>query len=343
MSVADSAIEVGNKVGRSFSLSSMLPALLLVGWIALVVPATSPFGATLKTQALQQSLTQWSVGKAAALLVSTLVVALALHPLLFATTQFLEGYWGPSRLAVALAHRRASRYRAKAAQLDALEEEAAQVVRSYAESAAEASGINPSSEFFPEFRSGWLASPAGQVAFLSEWRRDAAAKAREGYPLEGNRSMPTRLGNALRRDEDRIGQQYGLSALAVAGHIGLLAPTDQAGYVTDSRQQLDRAVRLCSVSLFAALLTFGWLVTSGWLLLFSLVPLAFAYLCYRGSVAAAQDYTYAVAVVLDLNRFALYDALHLNHPVSSSAEVEQNELLMQLLIGRRVNLPYRPS
>ncbi len=137
--------------------------------------------------------------------------------------------------------------------------------------------------------------------------------------------MPTRLGNALRRDEDKIGQQYGLSALAVAGHISLVAPTEQAAYVTDARQQLDRAVRLCSVGLLASVLTSGWLVTGGWLLALALVPLTFAHLCYRGSVAAAQDYTYAVAVVLDLNRFALYDALHVNLPGSSGAEVAQNE------------------
>jgi hypothetical protein len=321
----------------------MLPALLLVGWTFVLVSATSPFGAHFDAQSLQQSVTQWSIGKAAGVLVSTLVVALALHPLLFATTQLLEGYWGPSRLAVALAHRRALRYRVKATELDAVEERATQEVDAYAESAAAASGIRPQDEAYPEFRSGWLASPEGTVAFFSEWTRDAAAKAREGYPLEGNRSMPTRLGNALRRDEDKIGQQYGLSALAVAGHLSLLAPGDQAAYVTDARLQLDRAVRLCSVGLFAALLTFAWLLTSGWLLTLSLVPLAFAYLCYRGSVAAAQDYTYAVAVVLDLNRFDLYDALHLNLPGSSGAELEQNKLLMQLLIGRRVDVLYRPQ
>jgi hypothetical protein len=227
--------------------------------------------------------------------------------------------------------------------LDTLEERAVQAVDGHAESAAAAAGIRPDSAAFPEFRGGWLASPEGQVAFLSEWRRDAAAKAREGYPLEGNRSMPTRLGNTLRRDEDKIGQQYGLSALAVAGHISLLAPGEQAAYVTDARQQLDRAVRLCSVGLLAALLTFAWLITSGWLLTLALAPLTFAHLCYRGSVAAAQDYTYAVAVVLDLNRFAFYDALHVNLPGTSGAEVEQNELLMQLLIGRRVDVPYRHS
>lgn len=343
MSITDSAIEVGNKVGRSFSLSSVLPALLLVGWILVLVPATFPFGAPLDTQSLQQSVTQWPLGKVSALLLSTFVVALALHPLLFATTQLLEGYWGPSRLAVSLAHRRATRYRLRATELDAAEANAAQAVDAYADSAAAASGLLPADDDFLEFRSGWLASPEGQVAFFSEWTRDAAAKAREGYPLEGNRSMPTRLGNALRRDEDKIGQQYGLSALAVAGHISLLAPGDQATYVADARQQLDRAVRLCSVGLFAAFLTFAWLVTSGWLLAVTLVPLAFAYLCYRGSVAAAQDYTYSVAVVLDLNRFALYDALHMKLPTSSRMELEQNKLLMQLLIGRRVDIRYRNS
>jgi hypothetical protein len=341
VSVTDAAIDVGNKVGRSFSLSSMVPALLLVAWIFVLVTATSPFGAPFDSRSLQQAVTHWSLGKGAALLVTTFVVALALHPLLFATTQLLEGYWGPSRLAVALAHRRALRYRDKAAELDILEERAAQAVDAYAESAAAASGIRPQDHAFAEFRSGWLASPGGKVAFLSEWARDSAAKAREGYPLEGNRSMPTRLGNALRRDEDKIGQQYGLSALAVAGHISLIAPGDQAAYVTDARQQLDRAVRLCSVGLFAALLTFAWLLTSGWLLTLALVPLTFAYVCYRGSVAAAQDYTYAVAVVLDLNRFALYDALHVSLPGSSGAEVEQNKLLLQLLIGRRVDVQYR--
>ncbi len=341
MSIANSAIEVGNKVGRSFSLSSMLPALVLVGWIFVLVPATLPFGAAFNAEAFQASITQWSLARAGALLLSTFIVALVLHPLLFATTQLLEGYWGPSRVAVAFAHRRALTYRARATKLEDVEEQAAQAVERHATSAAAASGIALDGDDFADFRGGWLASPGGKIAFLSEWRRDAAAKAREGFPVEGNRTMPTRLGNALRRDEDKVGQQYGLSALAVAGHISLLAPAEQSAYVADARQQLDRAVRLCSVGLFAALLTFAWLITSGWLLALAIVPLAFAHLCYRGSVASAQEYTYAVAVLLDLNRFTLYDALHLDPPSSTSAEVAQNEQLTQLLIGRRVDLPYR--
>jgi len=321
----------------------MVPALLLVGWTALLVPATYPFGSGFHLASLETRITDWSVGKAVTLLFATFVVALATHPLLFATTQLLEGYWGPSRLGVALAHRRALRHRRRAERLETAEEEASRSVDDSVEAAAAELVIQWERADFEHFRRGWLASPKGDVAFLEEWRRDAAGKAREAYPLEGNRSMPTRLGNALRRDEDKIGQQYGLSALSVAGHISLLAPTEQAGYVSDSRQQLDTAVRLSSMGLIATLMTFAWLITSGWLLTLALAPLAFAYLCYRGAVAAAQDYTHAVGVVLDLNRFALYNALRMKPPRTSGAEVAQNAQLMQMLMGRRVDVDYRES
>jgi hypothetical protein len=86
------------------------------------------------------------------------------------------------------------------------------------------------------------------------------------------------LGNTLRRYEDRVGTQYGLDAITTAPHFSLVAPEAHVAYVRDTRQLLDTTVRLCFVSLLAAVLTVAALVTDGWWLLIALVSYGLAYL-----------------------------------------------------------------
>jgi hypothetical protein len=91
-------------------------------------------------------------------------------------------------------------------------------------------------------------------------------------------------------------------------------------YVNDQRSQMDLAVRMCMTGMFACVLTVVMLWRSGPWLFVALLPYLVAYLAYRGAVVAAGQYGRAVAVVIALNRFALYERLQLPRPATASAE-----------------------
>ena len=143
--------------------------------------------------------------------------------------------------------------------------------------------------------------------------------------------MPTRLGNALRSAEDTAGQQYGLDAITTAPHFALIAPESHVAYLRDSREQFDLAVRLCSVSLLATVITVPAVFADGLWLLLALVPYTLAYVAYRAAVSAADEFTTAVSTIIDLDRFALYQHLGIRRPRNSTEERTTNAKLVRLL------------
>lgn len=68
-----------------------------------------------------------------------------------------------------------------------------------------------------------------------------------------------------------------------------------------------------------------------WLLI-SLVPFGLAWLCYQGAVTAAQEYGASLRMLLDLNRFALYEQMRLPLPLplSTTGERATAEALTEL-------------
>jgi len=154
----------------------------------------------------------------------------------------------------------------------------------------------------------------------------------DNYPAP-DRVLPTRRGNTLRAFEDSAGKQYGLDAITTAPHFFLIAPDRHMQYVRDSREQLDIAVKLCTVSLIATVITVALLLPDGLWLLMALAPYSFAYLAYRASIAAAQEHAVAVRTVIDLNRFALYESLRTALPKRTRQERKINQRLMALLQG----------
>src|SRR5664280_2441693 len=169
-----------------------------------------------------------------------------------------------------------------------------------------------------------------------------ANRALAGFPEEAWRVMPTRLGNALRRHEDAAGRPYDVNAVGVMPHIALCAPPEHLAYLNDQRTLLDLSVRLCVVSLLAAAAGFVLLARDGLSLLLCLAPYLLAYVFYRGSIVAANQYGTAVSPVVALNRFRLYEQLHMPIPEDAASERQANALLGRLLAGERVDLPYAP-
>lgn len=316
-SLSDAAMTAGGRIGRYFSIVTVVPTLFLVLW-AYALLSSGAWTGTPNIDALRAQLGEWSVAEVTWLLLATLVLALFLHPLQFATVQLLEGYWGASRIAIGAMRLRVKRHRARLHDLEDRLDQHEGAIRS-----AVAARPGGSADFFMDTAKANDIIPRRVAA-------DALRIRRERYP-EGRRVMPTRLGNVLRRYEDRAGAQYGLDAILTAPHFQQVIPEPHQQYVRDTRQLLDTTVRLCFVSLLAALLTTTATLTDGLWLLVALVPYGLAYLAYRAAIAAAEEYGTAISTIIDLDRFTLYEHLGLPRPVDTAEERTVNEHLMPLL------------
>ena len=160
---------------------------------------------------------------------------------------------------------------------------------------------------------------------------DEAGRLLDVYPSDPDDIMPTRLGNILRKYEMLVGRQYELNVLTVLPHIALAAQAEDVRYLDDQRTQLDLAVRMCFTAILAIVASAAFLWRDGAWLLVSLIPGGIAYISYRGAVVSAQEYGVAMTTLIDLNRFAFYERLHLPRPKNIAEERKANIRLMQLL------------
>ncbi|MFJ1763981.1 hypothetical protein ACIOD2_26950 [Amycolatopsis sp. NPDC088138] len=352
-SLADAALGTGARIGRYFSLVSVLPALFLSAWTVVLIASGAWSGAPDPKQ-LPSELGRIGLGGYAWILLATIVIALFLHPLQLGMTRVLEGYWGSSRIATILLRLRITHYRRKKAQLNKrqtrLDRQRERVlrrilVRNYLTEVANSpdTAKDPSAWNPEEFRREVLKLLPNKAAHAASGAHAALASIPhrlDRFPV-ASRMMPTRLGNALRSAEDRIGRQYGLDAIRTAPHIALLAPELHLSYLQDTRQQMDTSIRLCVVALLATLESVIALLTDRWWLLIALGPYLLTWIAYSAAVAGADEYMGMVRTVLDLNRFKLYEELHVKHPENSEEERKNNERLMELLNGKREFVEYQ--
>ncbi len=239
-------------------------------------------------------------------------LGLLIHPIQFAIVQFFEGYWGPGRFAQRFRTQRILHYQRQCWELDRR--------GNYAENKLLDWG---------QGELGTILSPV-QVAHRSE--RDETRRVRDDcFPSDYMQIMPTRLGNVLRSAEFRAGQQYGMDPLSAVPHLLLIAPTDHVDYVNDQRSQLDLAVRMTGMALLASGTAVLFLWPYHLWILIAIFPYALAYASYRGSVVAARHYGASLDLLVNLDRFALYQQLHLQLPSSTVTERNMNERLADLL------------
>lgn len=261
----------------------------------------------------------------------------------------LEGYWGPSRLARAAVKLRTAHYRGKAQKIENRLEEHGDGLQDKLIDHLGAGADELSTDEWQREMDNYLLEEADEEALSHALAEDIYAKAKSRFPGRA-RMMPTRLGNALRAVEDRAGRQYGLDAITVAPHLALIAPESHVAYLQDSREQLDLAVRLCSVSLLATVITVPAVLTDGLWLLLALIPYTLAYVAYRAAVSAADEFMTAVSTIIDLDRLALYRHLGLSRPQTTHQERRRNAKLMLLLQNEpadqaepEVSLTYAPE
>jgi hypothetical protein len=288
--IADLAGGGGEGFSSRFSLTSYLPTYAAVLFLLLIVWSGAP-GADISPGRALATADRLSGAEIAAAALGILLLAVVLHPLQLPLVRLLEGYW-PSWVPGFLRRRADTRQATRRAQLDA----AAQGrpgMRPAEAQAALAAGLELSRRFPPD-----------------------------SYPL-----LPTALGNVLRAAEATAGRGYGLEAVSTWPRLYPLLGDGVRAVVDDRRTAVDLACRLTATSAITALLAAALLVRGRWWVLIIAIPLALAWVAYRGAVQAAVAYGESLAVAFDLHRFDLLAALHLPLPSTPTEERKLNERL----------------
>ena len=312
----------------------MVPSLLFVLYVYGLFAANAWPGPFQPAKALHAA-ENLGIAKIVALLVAALLLGLVLHPFQFSMTQLLEGYWGGSYIGLGLARRRIMHYR-RAARALKIAAELAEYKWAHAVECARTTQDQLKRERPQQRRdmnAVYLNRQDGDPMLADYLRAQALRAALRQYPDIWRRMMPTRLGNVLRRYEDKTGKQYGLDLVRIAPHLNLVALPEHREYVDDCRQGLDLGVRLCVLFALATALSVVLLVRDGGWLLLALAPYCVSYLAYRGAVSSAHAYGTALSTLVDLDRFALYEQLHVPPPSSTEVERVRNAELSKVLSG----------
>jgi hypothetical protein len=346
---------VGSAIGRYFSVVSFIPSLLLTGFVFALIESGAWSGSgSLDWAKAGSGFTD--IGKLALLTLISIALGVAVHPIQFALVQFFEGYWGTAQWAQRARKVRILHHREKYKSFhEGLTLEANKALSDA--DAAVMQAVKEASEATSPEETAKADEAADQARLLPETRvrylsiADESRRLAAGYPdtnrvgdyVEYDNIMPTRLGNVLRKYERQAGSQYGLDAVSLIQQISFVAPTAHLAYVGDQRQLLDLSVRMCATSIVATLIAISALWWHGAWLLLALVPYGVAYISYRGAVVVAHEYGAAVTAMIDLDRFALYDALRMRRPKNTKAERRRNAKLADLLVehDREVVLRYK--
>lgn len=325
-------MSAGASIGRHFSIVTMIPASLLVFYVA-ALTSVGAISGPFSPGRLPAAAAEAGWPGLTWLVVLSLVLGLTLHPFGFGLIQFLEGYWGTSRLALGLAQERVQRHRQRF--FDA-EERAIAFEETWMKLAlGERAGSFKDKADRRLAAVGAMQGRAADAAVSSYLWADALRALLSTYPHDPGRIMPTRLGNVLRRMEDAAGGQYGLRAIPIAPHLSLVADPTHYAYAAGQRQVLDLTVNLWAVGSAATVVTAVLLADDGPWVLLTIAPFIFAYAAYRGAIAAAAAYGVAVSTLIDLSRFRLYEALQLPRPTTAAQERATAALAIRMLGGSR--------
>lgn len=323
---SDPTLGTTSTIGRYFGIVSVVPSVFFTVWTYLLV-ASKPWDGPPDLSAITRTDALQSIALGAGIVLLSLIVAVVTHPLQFLTVQLMEGYWGPGPLGRAWQERCILRHVDRRHDLADLSSPAREELEDLAYDRGEK---NPAQLDWPaELRAGTLGPIV--TAYVADARATAALAL---YPDLYPNTMPTRLGNVLRRHEANAGVAVGLDLITWANHIGMVADPAHTAYVQDQRNSMDLAVRMTVTCLAMFALTFLFLWPHGWWLLVALAPLGSAWLSYRGAIVAADGYGRALTAWLHLNRFRLYDALHLPSVYDASSERRQNKDLDAFIRGR---------
>jgi hypothetical protein len=306
--IIDVGTSAAQAIGRYFSVISVIPSSLYVTFVYLLIESGSWEHSPDWNKAFT-SFEHIGIGGIGALAFLSIGLGLVIHPIQFALVQFLEGYWGTGSAVQSIRVQRILYYQRLCRRL---RRERVTALKQL--------------ENLPNQTT--VDSKATRARLISQ--RAEALRISDYFPRRTDDIMPTRLGNMLRRYESQAGSQYGMDALQVVPHLLSIAPADHVDYVGDQRSQLDLAVRMTFISLAASATTVLFLWPYGLWILVAAIPYLLAYLSYRGSVVAAGHYGAALDTLINLDRFMLYEQLHLPLPVDTTDERLTNKRIKRL-------------
>jgi len=282
-----------SRLSTRFLVVTVVPNVLLLGYLGFLFAAGAPTRSPSMARALRL-LDGLTLRQMLVLILGTLVVSLATHPLQTPLVQFVEGYWGGLPFGRMAAEIFTERFR------DELRWTQNEIKRAQAtissDSAMEQSFIEA------QIRQYWL-------------------------PPEEQYLLPTALGNTLWRGERRAGGRYGLELdFAMPRLMPLLSPPSLAE-LRDRRNQLDAAVRLSMAAGFATVAGIALLIWHGAWLILPVVTYLLCWAAYRSAVAAARGFSVSLAAAVDLHHLQLFEALHLEQPTNLEDEYDLNTTL----------------
>jgi hypothetical protein len=286
------------RFGPRFALTGQLPTAALVLFVGLLIESGAP-GAAPDLQLLPERLKNLSATEVIVLAAAIVGLAIILQPLQLGIVRTLEGYPLVNGPGAALGRR-----------LVAFQARRWQQTKN--KTASE--GNTP----------------------RDKAKRSAAAMRLLRLPAK-DRLMPTMLGNVLRAGEDRPRARYGMDAVLLWPHVHALLRPGMAAPVDDQRDQLDATTRMSATLFVGAAVSFGLLVTHGWWLAVPAALLVLSLVAYRSAIAAGVAYATVVNAAIDLHRFDLLRALHLELPRDLEAERRQWKQ-----IGDFLTLPKTP-
>ncbi|MFY9652245.1 hypothetical protein [Trebonia sp.] len=291
------------RLGTRFLVVTVVPNALLLGYISFLLAAGAPAHSPSLARALA-ALDHLTANRIAAVILGLLIVSIASHPLQVPLIQLLEGYWWGLPFGLKLAYRATARYRNEW-----------NLVQSELEAAKDPAPWD------------WHARNAGRSAqFRWDWLPE----------VEGD-LLPTALGNTLRRGETRAGERYQLDLTVALPRLTPLMAPGVLAELSDLRNQLDAAARLCIAAGIATAVSVGLLIWHGPWLFLALATYLVTWACYRSAVAAARRFCISLTAAVDLCHLQLFDALSLERPADLVEERERNERLSRLFRGQLAN------
>jgi hypothetical protein len=287
------------RFGTRFIVVTVLPNILLIGYVGILLAAGAPARSPSLPQALT-SLDHLNGYRVAAIVLGVIVISAATHPLQIPLIQFLEGYWWGLPFGPMMADRATQRFRDELAKVN-----------------------NELKDITDEEELDWATrNSTSRARFRQNWLPDYAAQLR-----------PTDLGNTLWKGETRAGERYGLDLNeALPRIIPLMSPGVLAD-LNDRRNQLDAAVRLSVAAGAATAISIGLLLRDGPWLFLALATYVLCWASYRAAVAAARGFSTNLAAAVDLYHLQLFDALSLERPAGIEDEVARHSVLTDFFHG----------
>lgn len=292
-----------NRLGTRFLVVTVLPNVLLIGYVGLLLAA----GTLRHSPSLLQALTaldHLTAYRIAAIVLGVIVISAAIHPLQIPLIQLLEGYWWGLPFGPKLAGHATKRFWDERTRVTTELDDAPDV----------------------EEQNWAMRNSVRQARSRKDWLPDQEEDLR-----------PTALGNTLWTGESRAGERYELDLnLALPRMIPLMS-SSMLTELSDRRNQLDAAVRLCVAAGAATLISVGLLISYGPWLFLALATYLLCWASYRAAIAAARGFSIALAAAVDLHHLQFFDALSLERPANIEEEKSLNAALTSLFRGYELN------